>query len=586
MKKVISIILCVIISIGFLISDNRMIAYADSIKWNEQQYGTKYGNSDVDFSIDTIQKSGNGKYSIKIKNNKYTDKYIPRVEKTFEVKPNTMYKATVIAKCADYKKSKNYKYDKYGAVLATKGKLPSGTSYTGSTWKKLSYCFNSGDSNKYTLALYNAGGKGAVYFSDFQLEELSDDSNKWNICVVYIKNIKAPITQNGKKTTLSATFCQKDMDYCTKTINKMYSYMNLLSEGKMDIKSIDFYECNETVKTLYQSPGGQYSMSANDKTVNKALDKIITDSQKNSGKRYDHIILVSPIQRDLTGKYGHGDALYKDIHLCYMYVNHLEFSDTFLASLVHETLHTIEGLSEGMDPEGTPDLHANYKDSGYKYSEQYYYGQNGLPGAGTWFSDYMRKATYDGKGADERAFYAQGKIVYADGKAVDSTKKVSYKTTDVGTLKISEISDKTFTGKAIKPAVTVKDGKTKLKKDTDYTLSYSCNTDIGIASVIITGKGKYSGTIKQNFNIIPSKTELTVISSGSSYNLSWKASKGATGYKIYGSTDSKKFKLLKTVDADDKKTSLSTKITSNGKKYTFKIKAYTEVYPQTFYSKY
>lgn len=585
MKKIISVILCVIISIGFFISDSCMLAYATDIKWNEQQYGKKFGNDDVDFSIDTSEKSGNGKYSIKITNKKYTDKYVPRVEKTFDVKPNTTYKATVIAKCVGFKKAEKSKYDKFSGVLSAKGKLPDGTGYTGNSWKKLSYCFNSGDTDKYTLALYNAGGEGTVYFSDFRLEELTEESNEWNFCVLYLKSIKAPITQNGKKSTLSTTFCKEDMDYCTNTINKLYSYMTSLSDGKMDIKSIDFYECDETVKTLYQTAGGQCSVTANDKTVNKALDKIITDAEKNSGKRYDHIIIVSPIDRSITGKYGHGDSLYKGIHLCYTYINHLEFSDTFLATLIHETLHTIEGLSECMDSKNTPDLHANYKDSGYKYSELYYYGQNGLPGACTWFSDYMRKATYDGKGADERAFYSHGKVVYANGKTVDSTEKTKYKKTDVGTLKISRISDKAYTGKAIKPDITVKNGKTKLKRGTDYTLSYSCNKDIGIASVIITGKGKYSGTVKKNFRIIPPKTELSVTSSKNSYNLSWKASKGATGYKIYGSTGGK-YTLLKTVKATGTDKKLSVKIPSDNKKYVFKIRAYTEVYPQTFYSKY
>lgn len=62
----------------------------------------------------------------------------------------------------------------------------------------MTYCFDSGDEESYTLALYNAGNKGTVYFSNFKLEEITEDSNEWNLCVVYLKSIEAPIIQNGE----------------------------------------------------------------------------------------------------------------------------------------------------------------------------------------------------------------------------------------------------------------------------------------------------------------------------------------------------------------------------------------------------
>lgn len=51
------------------------------------------------------------------------------------------------------------------------------------------------------------------------------------------------------------------------------------------------------------------------------------------------------------------------------------------------------------------------------------------------------------------------------------------------------------------PAVTVKyKGKT-LKKGTDYTVTYKNNTKHGVATAVITGKGKYKGTKKVNYKI-------------------------------------------------------------------------------------
>ena len=67
------------------------------------------------------------------------------------------------------------------------------------------------------------------------------------------------------------------------------------------------------------------------------------------------------------------------------------------------------------------------------------------------------------------------------------------------------VKDQTYTGKALKPVVTVKYGKTKLVKGTDYTVSYKNNKEAGTATVTLTGKGDYTGTRKVTFTIKPAK---------------------------------------------------------------------------------
>ena len=69
----------------------------------------------------------------------------------------------------------------------------------------------------------------------------------------------------------------------------------------------------------------------------------------------------------------------------------------------------------------------------------------------------------------------------------------------------------TYNGKAKKPTATVKaDGK-KLKKGTDYTVSYKNNKKVGNATVTIKGKGKYAGTVTKHFTIGAKKgTSFTV----------------------------------------------------------------------------
>ncbi len=78
-------------------------------------------------------------------------------------------------------------------------------------------------------------------------------------------------------------------------------------------------------------------------------------------------------------------------------------------------------------------------------------------------------------------------------------------------LTISSIAAQTYTGSAITPTVTVKDGSTTLTSGTDYTVSYSNNINAGTAIVTITGKGNYTGTKSANFTInAKSASNLTI----------------------------------------------------------------------------
>lgn len=59
----------------------------------------------------------------------------------------------------------------------------------------------------------------------------------------------------------------------------------------------------------------------------------------------------------------------------------------------------------------------------------------------------------------------------------------------------------TTTGSAITPGVTVYAGSKKLTNGTDYTIAYKNNVKQGTATVTITGKGNYTGTITKTFTI-------------------------------------------------------------------------------------
>ena len=121
---------------------------------------------------------------------------------------------------------------------------------------------------------------------------------------------------------------------------------------------------------------------------------------------------------------------------------------------------------------------------------------------------------------------------------------------EISSLSFSSISSKAYTGKAIKPSVTVKDGTKTLVKGTDYTISYKNNKNIGTATVTITGKGSYTGTKSLTFKIIPAKATLAAKKSNGKYALSWKKVTGIDKYQIQYSTDSgKTYKTAGTVSS-------------------------------------
>ena len=88
-----------------------------------------------------------------------------------------------------------------------------------------------------------------------------------------------------------------------------------------------------------------------------------------------------------------------------------------------------------------------------------------------------------------------------------------FKNTTDNTVVISDVADQTYTGSLIAPNVTVTCNDVELVKDTDYTVSYSNNKNVGTATISITGIGDYTGTITKNFNIVARGISDTTIGS-------------------------------------------------------------------------
>ena len=152
---------------------------------------------------------------------------------------------------------------------------------------------------------------------------------------------------------------------------------------------------------------------------------------------------------------------------------------------------------------------------------------------------------------------------------------------------VSGLGKKTYTGKAIRPAITVRVGSKKLKEGRDYSVEYKNNTKVGTATLTITGDGSYYGTASKKFTIIPKGTEITTLASRSKgFKASWKTvNKQVTGYQI-------RYSLKSSMNGSKKKTIRSYKTgtvsASNlkaGKKYYVQVRTYKKVNDKTYYSR-
>ena len=150
--------------------------------------------------------------------------------------------------------------------------------------------------------------------------------------------------------------------------------------------------------------------------------------------------------------------------------------------------------------------------------------------------------------------------------------------------KAAAIAKQVYNKKAKKPAVSVTAGSKKLVKDADYKVAYKNNTNIGKATVTITGTDNYTGTITTTFIITPAKGKLTSLKAGKKQiTVSYEAQKasGKTGYYLVYSPAKGKAKTTTTTST--KKTIKGLK---SGKTYKVKVRAYKTIGGTKYYGKY
>lgn len=147
----------------------------------------------------------------------------------------------------------------------------------------------------------------------------------------------------------------------------------------------------------------------------------------------------------------------------------------------------------------------------------------------------------------------------------------------------------TYTGKYIKPVVTVKGtvngNATTLRNQKDYKITYINYKNPGKATITITGKGIYTGTKTITFYIKPTQVKNVKYKGRSTtyVNFKWDACTGATGYEIYRATSKTgKYTKVATISSTSYK---NTKLKSKTK-YYYKIRAYKVVGNTKLYGAY
>ncbi|SFA96776.1 hypothetical protein SAMN05216249_1061, partial [Acetitomaculum ruminis DSM 5522] len=123
---------------------------------------------------------------------------------------------------------------------------------------------------------------------------------------------------------------------------------------------------------------------------------------------------------------------------------------------------------------------------------------------------------------------------------VTGIKKENTSAVEISEKDVSDILDVVYTGKALKPEVTVTVNGQKLTVEKDYIITYTNNINAGTAKVTIEGIGDYEGSITKTFKIKKASQSITTAfiskkvnaTKTTNYSISAKKAQGSLSYKV------------------------------------------------------
>ncbi len=147
---------------------------------------------------------------------------------------------------------------------------------------------------------------------------------------------------------------------------------------------------------------------------------------------------------------------------------------------------------------------------------------------------------------------------------------------------VTGIANKTYTGNNLTQKFAVYDGSTIVRYKTDFLVTYSNNKNIGIAKVIISGIGNYSGSISKNFKILPKSPTLKKVTSPKKGYAQMVYTSVAGG--VYYQVAYKQKGASKWTQINTKLTTKTMKGFNSGKYYYFTVRSYKKVNGVVYYS--
>ena len=149
---------------------------------------------------------------------------------------------------------------------------------------------------------------------------------------------------------------------------------------------------------------------------------------------------------------------------------------------------------------------------------------------------------------------------------------------------VSVASSVSFTGSNITPSVTVKVAGRTLTSGTDYTVSYSNNKNVGKATVKITGKGNYSGSLSAKFDIVPAKQQIQKLETKyKGFFVDWAQKGSATGYDVEYSVKANMSGAVSKHLTANKPDTLTVSGLAGDKTYYVRVRSYTNVNGKVYY---
>lgn len=251
----------------------------------------EFVRSETNLYTSEFKRDNNVKYSDKRSYNITSTQFNDAMfYKNVKVEKNHPYKVTCMVKTNNVK-SKEEKSG-VGAHISIEGTTERSIAITGTNdWQKIELIFNSKNRENvnigFRLGGYLGEAKGEVWFSDFTIEEGTEDNsqnNQWKFANFIFQTTDVNI--NGEQIKLEVT--NKDMVDITNTITRFEKSASELSKGKMTAKC-DTYKIDVPLTKLSYDEEFGYYVSPED--VEEQIKDIISKND------YDHIFVIVRLRR-------------------------------------------------------------------------------------------------------------------------------------------------------------------------------------------------------------------------------------------------------------------------------------------------